>query len=85
MTSLYFQYSLYHQVLFYLFHHQVKKVLEHGHKVITTVAAGTTIYNNIIKSKDNSGSGSDEDNNDKDKNKDKNKDDKNVTDNNNKK
>jgi cytochrome c biogenesis protein ResB len=44
-----------------------KKALELGHKVKTTVAAGTTIYNNILKSKDNSGSGSGVDNKDKDK------------------
>lgn len=44
-----------------------KKALELGHKVITKVAAGTTIYNKNIKSKDNSGSSSGDENKDKDK------------------
>jgi UPF0716 family protein affecting phage T7 exclusion len=51
-----------------------KTILEHGHKALTTVAATTTIYNNINKSKGGSGSNSDSDEDDKDKVKDKDKD-----------
>jgi hypothetical protein len=57
-----------------------RKVLDHGHKLLTTVAASTTIYNNINKSTGDSGSDEEDKDKDKDKsNKEDNKEDKTNT------